>query len=513
VADNKQQKPQPQAVQKQQAAQQAAAQQQAQERTVRLVSIVAIDVVGFSTMSERDHRRAASMVESLRARIEKVAHAHSGRLFNTAGDGFMLEFASAGSALGAIQDLLDKRAKGEPPIRVGAHVGDVVVTATNDLLGHGVNVAARLQQLAGPGSALVSSEFRSMAHSSPTAAFQSRGRQPLDNIEQKVQTFEILSRRQRFARMSKRVMSIGSVVAVIAALAYFSPMLFQLAKPYIPALQTQTTPAASAATNTVSHVATPATPTPAPLPAAAPTPPPAPGSDFADCSSCPQMTVLAGGLFKMGSPAAERGRNANEGPQREVSIAPFAVSTHEITFAQWDACVAGGGCGNFRPPDRGWGRTDHPVINVSWDDAKAYVDWLNQQPGAGHYRLLSEAEWEYAARAGGELAYGSAAILQPAAATFHARRTSAVGAHPANAFGLFDMVGNAGEWVEDCYAPNYNLAPVTGAAVEADECSRRVYRGGGFADLAPALRVAARKSGAPNDRTLTLGFRIAKTIG
>ncbi len=158
-----------------------------------MASIVAVDIVGFSTMSERDQRNAARKVENLRARIEQVAAKNGGRLFNTAGDGFMLEFSSAGAALGAVQDILDKRLKGEPPIRVGAHVGDVVVTATTDLLGHGVNVAARLQELAEPGTALVSAEFRSMARSSPSAAFQSRGQKPLDNIEQRVQTFEILA--------------------------------------------------------------------------------------------------------------------------------------------------------------------------------------------------------------------------------------------------------------------------------------------------------------------------------
>ena len=151
-------------------------------------------------MSERDQRNAARKVENLRARIVSVADSSGGRLFNTAGDGFMLEFGSAGSALNAIQSILDKRGKGEPPIRVGAHVGEVVVTATDDLLGHGVNVAARLQELAEPGTALVSAEFRSMARTSPTAAFQSKGQKPLDNIDQRVQTFEILSKRQKFAR-------------------------------------------------------------------------------------------------------------------------------------------------------------------------------------------------------------------------------------------------------------------------------------------------------------------------
>src|SRR5262249_15000199 len=111
------------------------------------------------------------------------------------------------------------------------------------------------------------------------------------------------------------------------------------------------------------------------------------------------------------------------------------------------------------------------------------------------------------------LAYGASATLTPASATFRARRTTSVGAHPANAFGLFDMEGNAGDWVEDCYAPNYNLAPVTAAALEADECGRRVDRGGGLADAAARLRVAARKSDAQNDRPPTLGSRVAKTIG
>src|SRR5262245_31901957 len=183
-------------------------------------------------MSERDQRNTARKIEALRTRIESVASANGGRLFNTAGDGFMLEFGSAGSALGAIQGVLDKRAKGEPKIRVGAHVGDVVVTATNDLLGHGVNVAARLQALAAPGTALVSAEFRSMARSSPTAAFQAKGRQPLDNIEQRVQTFEILSKRQRFIRSSRRVGGWVTTLAVVGVLAYFSPTAYRYYQDY-----------------------------------------------------------------------------------------------------------------------------------------------------------------------------------------------------------------------------------------------------------------------------------------
>ena len=199
-----------------------------EQRVVRLASIVAVDIVGFSAMSERDQQKAARKVEAMRARIERVAQDHGGRLFNTAGDGFMLEFASAGAALGAVQDLLDKPARGEPRIRVGAHVGDVIVTATEDLLGHGVNVAARLQQMADPGSALVSAEFRSMARSSPTAAFQAKGQKGLENIEQRVETFEILSRRQKFARFLRRLGWSLAALAALAALVKFGPMVWRI---------------------------------------------------------------------------------------------------------------------------------------------------------------------------------------------------------------------------------------------------------------------------------------------
>ncbi len=199
------------------------------EQQVRLASIVAIDMQGFSSMSERDQHKAARSVQALRTRIEASAQRNGGRVFNTAGDGFMLEFPSAGAAFGCINELLDKRPKGEPPIRVGAHVGDVIVTITNDLLGHGVNVAARLQSLATPGSALVSGEFRSMARNSPQAAFLAKGRQPLDNIDEKVATFAILSRKQQFGRQARRVAAIAVVLAALGSLPFVYPHAMTLA--------------------------------------------------------------------------------------------------------------------------------------------------------------------------------------------------------------------------------------------------------------------------------------------
>ncbi|MGE3143182.1 MAG: adenylate/guanylate cyclase domain-containing protein, partial [Hyphomonadaceae bacterium] len=308
---------------------------ESQTETIKLASIVSIDVAGFSSLSERDQRRAARQIEALRSRIESVAGAHGGRIFNTAGDGFMLEFSSAGAALAAIQDLLDKRPKSEPAIRVGAHVGDVIVAVNNDLLGHGVNVAARLQSLAMPGGALVSGEFRSMARTSPSAAFQSRGRQPLENIEQRVHTFEILSRRQRILRLAKRIGLALCVVALAAGAALATPHVIAFARAH-GLLREAAQPAAAAEPTAAptQEAAAPAEPAPAAAPAA---PAYSPGQILRDCAFCPELVVLPGGSFVMGSPAGETGRLANEGPAHEVTIAPVAVSKFEILFSEWDA--------------------------------------------------------------------------------------------------------------------------------------------------------------------------------
>jgi adenylate cyclase len=232
------------------------------EQQVRLASIVAIDMKGFSSLSEKDQHKAARNVQSLRTRIEDCAQRAGGRVFNTAGDGFMLEFPSAGAAFGCINELIDKKPKGEPPIRVGAHVGDVIVTITNDLLGHGVNVAARLQSLAVPGSALVSAEFRSMARNSPQAAFLSRGRQPLNNIGEKVETYAILSRKQQFGRQAKRVAAIAVVLAVLGSIPFVLPHAVNLAH----------TLGVSDATLEQFNVSLPAFALPAAPPSAAPAP-------------------------------------------------------------------------------------------------------------------------------------------------------------------------------------------------------------------------------------------------
>jgi formylglycine-generating enzyme required for sulfatase activity len=237
---------------------------------------------------------------------------------------------------------------------------------------------------------------------------------------------------------------------------------------------------------------------------------------FRDCPTCPEMVVVPPGRFIMGSPASEQGRGGNEGPQREVTIRqPFGVGRFEVTFDEWDACAAAGGC-SHRPSDQGWGRGRQPVVNVSWDDAQQYAAWLSRRTGVA-YRLLTEAEWEYAARAGSRARWSfgdnEAELGEHAWYSANAnRRARPVGGKRANAFGLHDMHGNAWEWVADCSGGSYEGAPVDGSAQSGtSNCNRRLR--GGTWDKDPArLRAAFRDGIDPGVRRDDIGFRLARTL-
>jgi formylglycine-generating enzyme required for sulfatase activity len=254
---------------------------------------------------------------------------------------------------------------------------------------------------------------------------------------------------------------------------------------------------------------------------------------FRDCGECPEMLPLSPGDYLMGM---EDGRRAYvmaalglaPSARKRVTISyNFAVSRHEITFAQWDACVAAGGCDGYTPSDEGWGRGDRPVIHVSWQDAQAYVRWLSEQTGF-RYRLLSEAEWEYAARGGAQSAYawgGGAShrwanygepdcppctgSVQGADAWLN---TAPVGQFPPNQFGLFDMHGNVYEWVEDCFSDPLPREPVDGAAYEAAACENHVMRGGAWYSDPGRIRAAYRAYNTPNSRGAVIGFRVARDL-
>ncbi|MGC6398985.1 formylglycine-generating enzyme family protein [Sphingomonas sp. FW199] len=272
-----------------------------------------------------------------------------------------------------------------------------------------------------------------------------------------------------------------------------------------------------------------------------------PGETFRDAlsdqSSGPEMVVVPAGRFVMGSPDKEEGRDFSEAPQVEITIAkPFAVGRYELTWDEWERCVAKRGCkdnsrigfnaqsGAGRSGDAGYGRGRRPVINVSWDDAQAYVAWLSKETGKP-YRLLSEAEWEYAARAGstGRYAWGDEEpTCEPGrsnTANFNGpqsprllsgcngRRTEPVGYSAPNAFGLYDMHGNVREWTQDCFHVYLDGIPTDGSPWMIN-CDRggegNVFRGGSFTGGASQLRSAARQATEAGD--INMGFRIARNL-
>ena len=244
-----------------------------------------------------------------------------------------------------------------------------------------------------------------------------------------------------------------------------------------------------------------------------------PGRRFRDCAECPELVVVRSGSFMMGSRSGETGRDSDEGPVHRVTIAaPIAVGVSEVTFAQWEACRRGGGC-SHNPGDSGWGRGTRPVMNVSWEDAQEYVRWLSGETGE-RYRLLSESEWEYVARAGTETRYhwGGAVGRNRAnclgcGSRWDGKQTAPVGSFSANGFGLHDVHGNVREWVEDCWHGNYTGAPSDGRAwTRGGDCSARVLRGGSWYFSPRLVRSANRLRLATGYRDLNLGFRVARTM-
>lgn len=241
------------------------------------------------------------------------------------------------------------------------------------------------------------------------------------------------------------------------------------------------------------------------------------GSEFRECAvACPFMVIIAVGKSTMGSPEDDPGRTKGEHSRYEMTIAkPFAVSKYEVTFDQWDACVAAAACPRVMDA---WGRGNMPVINVSWGDAKQYVAWLSRLTGK-EYRLLTEAEWEYAARAGTKTRYswgdepgmgnancsgcGGAWTLQ----------TAPVGSFRPNAFGLYDMEGNVWEWVDDIWHDSHEGTQANGTAkLQSGDPTYRVIRGGSWHNETELVRPAIRFKRHSKVQFDTLGFRVGRTM-
>lgn len=229
----------------------------------------------------------------------------------------------------------------------------------------------------------------------------------------------------------------------------------------------------------------------------------------------PQMVSIPGGNFHMGDVADSGVEDAK--PIKKLSLKPFLLARTETTWDEFQRCIDAGACEDNTEygGDNGWGKGDRPVIEVNWDDAQSYIRWLNRTTGR-NYRLPTEAEWEYAARAGTETEYvwgdevkTGMANCYNCGSEWDNRQTAPVGSFPANAFGLHDMQGNVWEWVQDCYFEDYDDLPLDGSSVEDEDCSERVRRGGSWFFIRLALDSAYRSYVEPHERKNTTGFRLA----
>ena len=256
------------------------------------------------------------------------------------------------------------------------------------------------------------------------------------------------------------------------------------------------------------------------------------GIEFQDCTDCPTMVVVPSGRFMMGSPSTEEGRDQGEGPQHTVAIAnDFAAGKFEVTRSQYAQFVGetghSGYDGCFYMDGREWkidatrswrnpgfAQSDSdPVVCVNWDDAKAYVSWLSRKSGEP-YRLLSESEWEYAARAGTNTQFYFGESISDSQANYNwaEGKTVPVGRYASNAFGLHDMHGNVLEWTEDCSNDSYDGAPSDGSAWVTGNCERRILRGGAWFSPWSFLRSAYRYGSTAFRPSPYSGFRVARTL-
>ncbi len=259
-------------------------------------------------------------------------------------------------------------------------------------------------------------------------------------------------------------------------------------------------------------------------------------ADGKDCAFCPEMVVVPAGSFMMGSPADEPEREPfAEGAESQVRVSiarTFAVGKFAVTFAEWDACAADGGCLLYKPSDEGWGRGKHPVINVNWHFAKLYATWLSRKTGKT-YRLLSEAEHEYVTRAGSKSPFWWGSAITPAQANYdgstkpyegggakgeYRRRTAPVDSFTPNPWGLYQVHGNVLEWTEDCSIvsnvgnPGNGSARMTGGTMIAGECQARVIRGGAWSSEPKWLRAGFRAGSKSDTIANLLGFRLARDL-
>jgi formylglycine-generating enzyme required for sulfatase activity/class 3 adenylate cyclase len=480
----------------------------------RLAAIIAGDIAGYSRLMELDEEGTHGRVKRIeRDLIEPSIAEHHGRLVKTTGDGFIAIFDSPVEAVRCSiviqQNLVGRNAslpkQSRIEYRIGVNLGDVIIEP-DDVYGDGVNIASRLEGIAEPGQVYISGGIYEQIKHKVVCGYESLGDRKVKNITDPVRVYRVLPdgaafNRPRRQRENLLIFLLGITLLVIAGGVLWYMLLQPRGKVEDQASAPNSSPAVSS------------TPGPAPSESAAKqtTPPPQPSSTTAPAQPAsirePETVAIRGGSFAMGS-----NEDNSEKPIHQVTIKPFAIGKYPVTVREWNECAAAKACAFAAA-----GQDDAPVTNVSWTDAQQYVTWLTvatKKP----YRLPSEAEWEYAARAGAQTKYWWGEKLQPGMASCKdctdvaaADQPIKVGSFKPNPFGLYDMGGGVDQWVEDCWHKNYQGAPADGSSWTGGDCASHVLRSGSWKNDARYVRPANRDSYDTNVRYPTHGFRVALT--
>lgn len=457
----------------------------------QLLAIMVADVAGYSRLMAARERGTVETLKSHRDCFREHIARFKGEVIDTSGDSVLAAFHSAIASVEcavAIQDELARRNADVPPdrameFRIGLNLGEVIRDG-NTIYGDGVNVAARLEGLAESGGIMVSGSVFDLVHDKVEHLFVYDGRKRVKNIADPVLVYAIVPAHERasfLGRKRRRSLALVAACAVFGVVALAS-VLYTFA-PF----------------------------------GGAPPAEPLPLRIFRDCPDCLELVEIPAGVFERGSPSTEPGHHVSEGPVTRVTIGrSYALGRYPVTFGEWDQCVREGPC-KHKPNDRGWGRGTGPVFYVSWKDTQDFVAWLRTKTGKA-YRLPSETEWEYAARAGGKTAYpwgadvGSKMANCKGCSEAPSDRTTPVGSFPPNRFNLFDMSGNVWQWVADCWNASYAGAPTDGSPWLTGECDRAVVRGGAWGLGPEDIRSARREGDNKELRSGRRGFRVARDL-
>jgi formylglycine-generating enzyme required for sulfatase activity/class 3 adenylate cyclase len=484
----------------------------------RLAAIVAGDISGYSRLMQIDEEGTHTRVKRIeRDLIEPSIVEHHGKLVKTTGDGFIAIFDSPVEAVRCsivIQQNLVGRNASLPKhhwieYRIGVNLGDVIIEV-DDVYGDGVNIATRLEGIADPGQVYISGGIYEQIKHKLVCGYESLGDRKVKNITDPVRVYRVLPDPGAIHQSRKRreniLISLLSLALLVIAGGTLWYMLLQQRGQVGDQASAPASPPAESAKAPASPAPAPpppetkqATAPPQSTPSATPTQPP---PKLASSVREPETIPLRGGSFAMGS-----NEDLSERPVHQVTIKPFAIGKFPVSVQEWNACATAKACGFVST-----GKDEAPITNVSWSDARQYVAWLAETTGKP-YRLPTEAEWEYAARAGTQTKYWWGDQFQADAA--NCKNCAAneqpvkVGSLKPNPFGLYDMGGSVDQWVEDCWHKTYQGAPADGSAWVEGQCPSHVLRSGSWKNDGRYVRPSNRDSYDTNVRYPTHGFRVA----